>query len=88
MGHHSTAIMQFNRERNIMYVKKEQQIQPHRFFHTPARWSEVEGWINRHPAEDRIHLMTAALMTWNLACSGMPWHGSDAWLEQNEKEST
>jgi len=73
MGHHSTAIMQFNRKGNIMYVKKERQIQPHGFFNTPKNWAVIEAWINRHPAADRLHLTTAAMMTWNLACSGMPW---------------
>ena len=40
---------------------------PNNMFHTPESWDEVERWIELHPKEDRIHLYTAALMTWNLA---------------------
>ena len=36
-------------------------------FHTPENTDELVGWINRHSPEDRAHLMTAAMMTWNLA---------------------
>jgi len=42
-------------------------LKPHNFFHTPESWDEVERWIEQHPQEDRIHLYTAAIMTWNLA---------------------
>ena len=42
-------------------------IKPHNFFHTPESWDEVERWINRHSPDERIHLLTAAMMTWNLA---------------------
>jgi hypothetical protein len=63
MGHHSTAIMQFNRERNIMYIE------PIGLFNTPESWEDVMTWINSHNPEDRAHLVTAAGMAWNLACS-------------------
>lgn len=42
-------------------------LKPHNLFHTPKNWDEVERWINRHSPEERIHLLTAAMMTWNLA---------------------
>lgn len=38
-------------------------------FRTPESWKEIEDWIERHPAEERIHLMTAAAMAWNLAAA-------------------
>ena len=47
---------------------KTKTIQPHGFFNTPESFDVIEAWINRHPKEDRIHLMTAAMMTWNYAC--------------------
>ena len=37
-------------------------------FNTPESFDVIEEWINRHPKEDRIFLMTAAMMTWNYAC--------------------
>jgi hypothetical protein len=40
-------------------------IQPHGLFHTPKEMAEVHAWIEAHPKEDRIHLYTAAYMTWN-----------------------
>ena len=42
-------------------------IQPHGLFNTPESFEVIEEWINSHPAEDRIHLWTAAMMTWNYA---------------------
>ena len=42
-------------------------IQPHGLFNTPESFEVIEEWINAHPAEDRIHLWTAAMMTWNYA---------------------
>ena len=42
-------------------------LEPHGFFHTPSDWAEITDWIERHAPEDRIHLMTAAMMAWNLA---------------------
>jgi hypothetical protein len=47
---------------------KTKTIKPHGFFNTPESFDVIEDWINRHPKEDRIHLMTAAMMTWNYAC--------------------
>ena len=43
------------------------QIKPTPMFHTPESWKEVADWIEAHPREDRVHLYTAAGMTWNLA---------------------
>lgn len=42
-------------------------LESHGLFHTPASAKELENWIERHNAEDRIHLYTAAGMAWNLA---------------------
>jgi len=42
-------------------------IKPHNFFHTPESWDEIMDWVNLHAKEDRTHLMTAAMMAWNLA---------------------
>ena len=53
-------------------------IKPHNFFHTPESWDEVERWIELHPKEDRIHLLTAAMMTWNLAVKTVNEETTDA----------
>lgn len=37
------------------------------YVHTPDHWGDLNDWIERHPPEDRRHLMTAATMAWNLA---------------------
>lgn len=42
-------------------------IDEQQMFATPKGWKTLESWIERHPAEDRIHLYTAAMMAWNLA---------------------
>lgn len=34
-------------------------------FHTPADMDYVMEWINRHNPDDRPHLITAMMMTWN-----------------------
>ena len=34
-------------------------------FHTPEEWTYVTKWIDLHPPEERAHLWTAAMMTWN-----------------------
>lgn len=36
-------------------------------FHTPADWKELQDWIERHSPSERAHIMTAAVMGWNLA---------------------
>jgi hypothetical protein len=43
------------------------EIKPIGLFHTPYDWDELMAWINRHHADDRAHLTTAAGMAWNLA---------------------
>lgn len=40
---------------------------PTNLFHTPENFEELMRWIDRHSPEDRPHLITAAMMTWNLA---------------------
>ena len=44
-----------------------QTLTPTNLFHTPENLDELMRWIERHSPEDRAHLMTAAMMTWNLA---------------------
>lgn len=34
-------------------------------FATPKSFKEIEDWIELHSPEDRAHLYTAAMMTWN-----------------------
>ena len=36
-------------------------------FHTPNDTNELLSWIEEHKGQDRIHVMTAAMMAWNLA---------------------
>ena len=38
-------------------------------FHTPKDFDELFLWIDSHSREDRAHLYTAAMMSWNLAAS-------------------
>jgi hypothetical protein len=49
---------------------KIQRIQPCGLFHTPENLDQLMAWCERHPAHDgtRLHVMTAAMMAWNLAC--------------------
>ena len=44
-------------------------LKPHGLFNTPDSFETIEAWINSHNKEDRIHLWTAAMMTWNYAAS-------------------
>ena len=44
-------------------------LKPHGLFNTPESFDVIEEWINRHPKEQRVYLMTAAMMTWNYAAS-------------------
>ena len=38
-------------------------------FHTPENWGELNKWIELHSdGIERMHVMTAAYMAWNLAC--------------------
>jgi hypothetical protein len=36
-------------------------------FYAPDDNAYIERWIEKHPMQDRLHLYTAAGMTWNLA---------------------
>ena len=49
-------------------TKRRTRIQPVELFHTPKDWDELMDWIKLHNPEDRPHLITAAMMAWNLAC--------------------
>ena len=42
-------------------------IEPVGLFHTPSGWDELQEWIDRHDSESKAHVMTAAVMAWNLA---------------------
>ena len=48
--------------------KRRTRIQPVELFHTPKSHDELMDWIKQHNPEDRPHLVTAAMMAWNLAC--------------------
>tara|TARA_Y100000114_G_scaffold96579_1_gene89881 strand:+ start:366 stop:539 length:174 start_codon:yes stop_codon:yes gene_type:complete len=38
-------------------------------FHTPEDWKELNEWVMKHTDyQERMHIMTAVYMTWNLAC--------------------
>ena len=43
-------------------------MEPIGWVHTPKDWDEMTKWINQHAEDDRPHLLTAALMAYNLAC--------------------
>ena len=34
-------------------------------FATPETLQDLQKWIDKHPADQRIHLTTAAYMMWN-----------------------
>tara|TARA_R110000765_G_scaffold391415_1_gene484302 strand:- start:43 stop:222 length:180 start_codon:yes stop_codon:yes gene_type:complete len=44
-------------------------LEPVGMVYTPKSWEELEGWVEEHRKEDQAHLLVAALMAWNLACS-------------------
>lgn len=45
-------------------------IEPVQLFNTPENWGELNKWIMAHTDyQERMHIMTAAYMAWNLACS-------------------
>ena len=46
-------------------AKVKVKINKQNLFATPKSFKEVEDWIELHPPEDRPHLYTAAMMTWN-----------------------
>ena len=46
-------------------------IKPNNMFHTPDDWQELQEWIERHSTHERIHLLTAAMMAWNLCIKQM-----------------
>ena len=44
-------------------------LKPAAMFNTPEDWDELQKWINLHTnMHERLHIMTAACMAWNLAC--------------------
>lgn len=40
-------------------------IKENRLFHTPETMKEVVDWIEKHSPSEKVHLYTAAMMTWN-----------------------
>jgi hypothetical protein len=55
-------------------------IEPVGLFHTPSGWVELQEWIDRHDSESKAHVMTAAVMAWNLAAKvqGLPDNEEEA----------
>lgn len=51
-------------------------IKPQGLFHTPKSFEEIHDWIDKHPAEMRASLYTAAGMTWNLLAATINEGGS------------
>jgi len=45
--------------------KVKVKIEKQNLFATPKSFKEIEDWIELHPQEERAHLYTAAMMTWN-----------------------
>jgi len=44
-------------------------MEPVQLFNTPENWGELNKWIELHSNyHERMHVMTAAYMAWNLAC--------------------
>jgi len=37
------------------------------FFHTPANWTELQGWLDELNGSEKAMATVAALMAWNLA---------------------
>jgi hypothetical protein len=37
------------------------------FFHTPADWDELQGWISNLSGSEKAMATIAAMMAWNLA---------------------
>jgi hypothetical protein len=37
-------------------------------FATPESWDDLLNWITLHPKSSQIHILTGAMMSWNLAC--------------------
>lgn len=42
-------------------------IKPMNLFHTPQDWDELQLWIDSIASCDKIIVLTAAAMAWNLA---------------------
>lgn len=54
-------------------------IKPAAMFNTPKDWAALEDWINLHTNfHERMHILTAAYMAWNLACKYVNDEGGDA----------
>ena len=54
-------------------------LKPAAMFNTPKDWDELEKWINLHSnMHERLHIMTAACMAWNLACKYVNDENADA----------
>jgi hypothetical protein len=49
-------------------------IEKQNMFHTP----DLLQWVLLHPKSDQVHILTGAMMAWNLACDT---------VQQSEKEN-
>jgi hypothetical protein len=45
--------------------KVQVKLEKQNLFATPKSFKEIEDWIELHAPEDRAHLYTASMMTWN-----------------------
>lgn len=43
-------------------------IQKEPMFNTPESWEDLLKWVQLHNPSDQIHILTGAMMAWNLAC--------------------
>jgi hypothetical protein len=53
-------------------------IEKQNMFHSPESWEDLLQWILLHPKSDQVHILTGAMMAWNLACDT---------VQQSEKEN-
>ena len=50
-------------------MSKRKRLMPCGLVHTPESLQALESWIERHPnGPEKVHIWTAAMMAWNLAC--------------------
>ena len=64
-----TLVKKGNKTDSLKLENEMAHIQPNGLFAQPTDFKEIENWIERHSPEERIHLWTAAMMTWNYLAS-------------------
>lgn len=52
----------------IASLPRETRLKPHELFAKPKSLNSVVEWIELHDPMERPHLLTAAMMAWNVAC--------------------